>query len=205
MRMSDSLAGPSTRAGMRTVSLLARAGAVLAGLGAVALVVVNTTNAAFSASTANTSNTFSAGTVALSDDDAGSLLFDLSGMKPSDTATKCVNVSYTGSLPADVKLYGSVGGTGLANYLATTIEVGDGAAGGASLSCAGFNPGSTLHTGAMDAFGAANTNYSTGLGGFAGATNPSSKSYRITVTLQDDNAAQGKNATATFTWEAQNI
>ncbi len=28
--------------------------------------------------------------------------------------------------------------------------------------------------------------------------------YRITVTLQDDNAAQGKTATADFVWEAQN-
>jgi hypothetical protein len=190
---------------VRPVSFLARAGAILAGLGAVALVVVNTTNAAFSASTDNSANNFSAGTVALSDDDAGSLLFNVSGMKPGDTSTKCVNVSYTGSLPADVKLYGAVGGNGLADYLTTTVEVGTGAAGGSSLNCAGFTPESTLHSGTMTAFGATNTNYGSGLGGFAGATNPSSKSYRITVSLQDDNAAQGKSATATFTWEAQNI
>jgi predicted ribosomally synthesized peptide with SipW-like signal peptide len=185
-------------------SALFRTGAVVAGLGAVALLVVNTTNAAFSASTDNNSNSFAAGTVTLSDDDAGSLLFNLSNMKPGDTSTKCVNVAYAGSLPADVKLYGTVGGTGLADYLTTTIDVGSGADGGSSLSCTGFTSSSTLHNDTLAAFGAANTNYSTGLGGFAGATNPSSKSYRISVTLQDDNGAQGKNATATFTWEAQN-
>jgi hypothetical protein len=30
------------------------------------------------------------------------------------------------------------------------------------------------------------------------------RSYRITMTLANDNAAQGKDANVTFTWEAQN-
>ena len=37
------------------------------------------------------------------------------------------------------------------------------------------------------------------------ATDPSTRTYRITVTLQDDNAAQARSATAGFTWEAQNV
>ena len=44
-----------------------------------------------------------------------------------------------------------------------------------------------------------------GLGGLNGATDPTSRTYRITVTLEDDNAAQAKSATAGFTWEAQNV
>ena len=185
-------------------ALLTRLGAVGAGLLVMSLLVVTGSRAAFTASTANGVNTFTAGTVTLADDDAGSVMFNLTGMKPGDTATKCVNVTYTGSLAADVKLYGTVGGTGLADYLDTTVDIGTGAAGGAPLDCTGFVLGSNLSSGTLTAFGAAHTNYGNGLGGFAGATNPTTRSYRVTVTLQDNNLAQGKTASLAFTWEAQN-
>ena len=184
--------------------LLARLGAVAVGLLVMSLFVVTGSRAAFTASTANGSNNFTAGTVTLGDDDNGSVMFNLTGMKPGDTATKCVNVTYTGSLAADVKLYGTVGGTGLATYLDTTVDVGTGAAGGATTSCSGFTLGSNLHNGTLAAFGTAYTDYSNGAGGFTGATNPSTRSYRVTVTLQDNNLAQGKTASVAFTWEAQN-
>jgi hypothetical protein len=184
--------------------LLARLGAVGVGLLVMSLLVVTGSRAAFTASTANGSNTFTAGTVTLADDDAGSVMFNLTGMKPGDTATKCVNVTYTGSLAADVKLYGTVGGTGLATYLDTVVDVGTGATGGASTDCTGFTAPSNLHNGTLAAFGTAHTDYSNGAAGFAGATNPSTKSYRFTVTLQDNNLAQGKTASVAFTWEAQN-
>ena len=185
-------------------ALMARIAAVGAGLLVMSLLVVTGSRAAFTASTSNGVNNFAAGTVVLADDDADSVMFNLTGMKPGDTATKCVNVSYTGSLPADIKLYGTVGGTGLATYLDTAVDVGTGAAGGSSMDCTGFTGPTNIHTGTLAAFGAAHTDYSNGAGGFTGATNPSSRSYRITVTLQDDDAAQGRTASATFTWEAQN-
>lgn len=179
-------------------------GAVLAALVIATLLAFQTSMAAFNATTTNGPNSFAAGTVTLSDDDANSVMFNMSGMKPTSTATKCINVTYAGSLTADVKLYGSVAGTGLATYLDTTIEIGTGATGGSTLDCTGFATPSTLHNGTLAAFASANTNYGNGLGGFSGATNPTTKSYRITVTLQNNNTAQGLNATATFTWEAQN-
>ena len=186
------------------VGLLARLGAVAAGLLVMSLFVVTGSRAAFTASTANGSNTFTAGTVTLADDDAGSVMFNLTGMKPGDTASKCVNVTYTGSLASDVKLYGTVGGTGLATYLDTVIDVGSGATGGAATDCTGFTLASNLHNGTLANFGTTRTDYTSGLGGFANATNPSTKSYRVTVTLQDNNLAQGKTASVAFTWEAQN-
>jgi hypothetical protein len=196
-------------------SLIARAGAlrwsagaarmmaVLGGVAVAGTLVVTQTHGAFSSSSSNDSNTWSAGSVTLADDDSGNVLFNTSAMKPGDSSTKCVNVSYTGTLTSNVKLYGSVGGTGLASYLTTTIEVGTGAAGGGAMSCTGFTASSTLHNGTLAAFGAANTNFANGLGGFDAAANPTTKSYRLTVALADDNNAQGKNASATFTWEAQ--
>jgi type II secretory pathway pseudopilin PulG len=178
--------------------------AVVAGLVLASFVAVTGTRAAFSATSGTGANAFAAGTVALAANDAGSVPFNLSDMVPGTTSTKCVNVTYTGSVTSDVKLYGTVGGTGLATYLTTTIEVGTGATAGASFDCTGFASSSTLQSDTLAAFGTANTDYGNGLGGFTGATNPTTKSYRIVVTLQDDNAAQGLTASSTFTWEAQN-
>ena len=194
-------APPRTR---RWNATTARLAALLLGVAVAGALVVTQTRGAFSSTTDNGSNTWSAGTVTLNDDDAGSVMFNTSAMGPGDTATKCINVTYTGTLTSNVKLYGSVGGTGLADYLTTTIDVGSGATGGAAMSCTGFVSSSNLHTGTLTAFGAANTNYANGLAGFDGATNPTTKSYRFTVALADNNAAQGKTASATFTWEAQN-
>ena len=166
--------------------------------------VLTTSRAAFNATTENGPSRFAAGDVVLSDDDAGTVLFDLAGMKPGDTSTKCINVTYTGSLTADVKLYGTVEGTGLATYLDAIIGIGTGAAGGKSGDCADFKSAATLHKDTLAAFGSTNTDFTNGLGGFDGATNPTTMSYQVTVTLRDDNAAQGLDAAATFTWQAQN-
>ena len=185
-------------------TLAARLAAVGAGLLAMSLLVVTGSRAAFNATTSNDTNTFAAGTVVLADDDAGSVMFNLTGMKPGDTSTRCVNVSYTGSLAADVRLYGTVGGTGLATYLTTVVDIGTGATGGAAMDCTGFVSSSNLHNDTLAAFGTAHTDFSNGLGGYAGVTGPVTRSYQMTVTLLDDNAAQGKAASATFTWEAQN-
>ncbi|MCB1002832.1 MAG: hypothetical protein KDB35_01465 [Acidimicrobiales bacterium] len=192
-----------TQGGTRTSrAWLYRGLAVLASLGFVSVLVVTSSRAAFVDTTDNPSNTFSAGDVVLDDDDAGSVLFNVANMAPGDSRTRCIAVTYTGSLTADVHLYGTVGGTGLADYLDVDVAVGTG---GDFASCTGFSATSTLYTGTLASFGASRTNFANGLGGFNGATDPSTRTYRITVTLQDDNAAQARSATAGFTWEAQNV
>lgn len=195
---------PAAKDDRRGARWATRALAVAASVAVVGVLTISASRAAFTATTNNGSNTFAAGTVVLGDDDNAGVMFSLNSMKPGDTTTRCINVTYTGSLAADVKLYGSVAGTGLATYLNTTIDIGTGAAGGATFDCTGFTLGSNLRGGTLEAFGTANTNFGNGLAGWTGATNPSTRSYRITTTLQNDNAAQGLTASATFTWEAQN-
>ncbi|MEX1008172.1 MAG: TasA family protein [Acidimicrobiia bacterium] len=209
--MSRLVASGSSVAGPRGLprlpsggSSIARLVSLLAALAVVGGLVIVSSQAAFNASTTNGPNSWSAGSVALADDDSASVMFNVSNMTPGDTATKCINVTYTGSLTADVKLYGSIAGTGLATYLNTTVDIGTGTTGGATASCTGFSLSSNLFNSTLASFGTSYTDFSTGLGGFAGATNPTTKSYRFTVTLQDNNSAQSKTATATFTWEAQN-
>ena len=137
-------------------------------------------------------------------------MFTLTGMVPGTTATRCINVTYTGSAPANVRLYGAVAGTGLATYLNTVVDVGTGATGGTGFNCTGFNATDVnAYNNTLATFGTTHTNYGNGNGtNFAAATTGTVRSYRVTVTLPDTPAvsagAQGLNANATFTWEAQN-
>lgn len=162
--------------------------------------VWQSSNAAFNATTTNGPSSWTAGTVNISDDDSNSAMFNVSGMKPGDTANKCIRVTYTGSLAASVKLYGSVSGA-LAPYLNTTVEIGDG---GTFSNCSGFTPTATIYNGTLSGFGSTHTNFANGAGTWAPTGSGQAKTYRVTYTLQDNNAAQGQSANATFTWEAQN-
>ena len=92
-------------------------------VGAVAMVSGAGTFAAFSSTTSNSGNRFAAGTVAISDNDAGGTMLTLSNARPGDSTTGCIAVTYGGTLPADVHLYGNVNGA-LAPYLTLTVTRG---------------------------------------------------------------------------------
>lgn len=186
---------------MTTLSIgLVRAVGVAAALVFVAVLIVNRSQAAFTATTSNNSNSFSAGTVVLSDDDSGSTLFSASNLTPGSPVVACIQVTYSGSItPASARLYGTTTGT-LDTYLDTTIEVGTG---GTFADCTGFTPSSTLFNGTLANFAATHTNWGTGLAAFAAAANPTVRTFRFTVDVQSDNAAQGLSSTANFTFEAQ--
>ena len=178
---------------------------VVAGLG---------TWSAFSSTTSNSGNSFTAGTVSISDDDAGSAMFSLTGLKPGDSASKCIVVTYTGSLPATVRLYGTTAGTGLDQYLDLTVTRGTISSANFP-SCGNFSADSTDYIGA-----GAGVVFNGTLQGYAddyasALVDPTSgsprtwttneaHSYRFQVTVEDQSGAQGKSATQTFTWEARN-
>lgn len=79
---------------------------------------------AFSATTQNAGNEISTGTVALGDNDGGQAAFQITGAKPGDTWTRCIKVTYTGSLPADVTNYLSSTIGPLSPYLSLKLERG---------------------------------------------------------------------------------
>ncbi|MBK9179184.1 MAG: hypothetical protein IPM45_06345 [Acidimicrobiales bacterium] len=200
-------APPSNRTGRRRGRRRAGRGSLVRLLAVVAAVVIGAvaifsrSQAAFTATTENNGNSFSAGTVALVDDDSANVMFNASNLKPGDTLTKCITVTYQGSItPSVVKLYGTSAGTGLAQYLNTTVEVGTG---GSFASCTGFSASSTVYSGTLAGFSSAHTNYVNGATGFTAAATNDARTFRFTVALADNNLAQGLNATAVFTWEAQ--
>ena len=187
--------------------LLASA-AVIAALGASLTMVFS----AFTSVTASEANTFSAGSLTLTDNDAGTALFSLQGLTPGDAATRCLRVDLdtTEGLTSTVKLYGSTvdAARPLSPYLHVTITRGrDAAPAGTTaaqkLGCTGFaaDAGAPLYDGTLEDFP----------DGEAAAiadpdgtwTDGDHAVYRISATLEDTDAAQGGDVEQELVFRAQ--
>jgi hypothetical protein len=188
-----------TKSLLRSLLLIGAAGAV-AAFG---------TFSAFSSTTDNPGNEIDAGTVALSDNDSDSALYDVSGAKAGTSVDRCITVAYDGDLNADVKLYLPDAVGPLAPYLDMTVTPGTDASPTFG-DCTGFvADGAPIFTGTLAGFRTAHSGWANGL-----VDNPGSDAewgpgdevtYRVQLTLQDDNNAQGKvTGTHRFMWEARN-
>ena len=185
--------------------------ALIAGL--IALASVRVTLSAFSTSAVSEDNQVAAGTVYLEDNDSDAALLDLSSAFPGDSDSACVRVTFTGSLDSEVRLFADVSGA-LAPYLTLTVQ--RGADPSPSFpSCAGFSPDASNYIGAgagviySGSLGAYPSNYSAGLvdptaGAPATWSTNDSHSYKLSVELQNNPAAQAATADARFIWEARN-
>ena len=190
---------------------------LLATVVVVGLLIAAASAAVFSAYTSvagNEDNRFTAGTIKLTDNDSGSALFSVNGFTPGDSFVRCIQVGYesTGGVNSDLKLYGTTGGDGLADYLDLRIRRGTMPAVGASGVCTGFAADTTDYNGdgagvildtALTAFP---TNYTAGVSDPIGSwANGDTAVYEITMTVQNNNAAQGLSATQDFSFEARNL
>ena len=190
---------PRTKSLLRSLLAIGAAGA-LAGFG---------TFSAFSSSTENPGNKIDSGTVALSDNDSGSALYSVTGAKAGTTVDRCITVTYSGDLDADVKLYLPDAVGALAPYVDMTVTPGTDPTPSFG-DCTGFvADGAALFTGTLQSFRTAHNSWANGL-----ADNPASTTkwaqgnavtYRVQLTLQDTNDAQGKvTGTHRLMWEARN-
>lgn len=173
-----------------------------------------TTSAAFSSATANKGNSFVAGTVVLTDNDAGESILSMANLKPGDESAGCIQVNYSGSLPATVRLYGTTGGSGLDQFLDVKVTRGSFTGPSTAGSCTNFSADAADYLGE-----GAGVIYSGTLRGFAdthdaGIVDPHSGAaatwtkgeshvYRFEVRQVNDNAAQGLDASQVFRWEAR--
>jgi hypothetical protein len=163
---------------------------------------------AFSSQTSNSGNTFSAGTVAIEDNDSDGALYQLTNQKPGTTTNRCIQVTYTGSLASAVKLYSSAVASG-AQYVDLTIT--PGTQGAATFpNCTGFtSSGPAVYSGTLANFASSHSSFANGLpvdgpNAAAWATGEDVV-YQFSTSVQDDNNAQGAaSGTHSFTWEAQN-
>jgi len=181
--------------------------AVPVGLVVSAALVWQASYSAFSATTTNPTNNWSTGSVVLSDDDTNQAMFNASALAPGSTASKCIVVTYSGSLTSSVKLYGTgkTATNSLDTYLDLVVEQGTG---GTFANCTGFvvtAGAANTFTGTLASFATAYSNFGNGFGTYA-PTGASTKVYKITYTVNAaiPNSAQGSTASMGLTWEAQN-
>jgi hypothetical protein len=192
---------PSTR------SRASAAGALVAVL-LCGVLVTQRTRAAFVADTANPASSWTAGTVDLRDDDAGSALFSVTGLLPGDSGERCIAVDYVGSLPSTVRLSaGGLTGT-LGPYLDLVVEEASadaGAVGSFAGGCGAFT-GTTVYSGTLAGLAATAFDFAHGVGSFAPAGGGQSTVYRFRYTLAaaTPSAQQGTSAGAVLTWESRN-
>jgi hypothetical protein len=180
------------------------AAAAFAALVLAAFLILRTSGAAFVDVTENPGNAWEAGTVVLYDDDADGAMFQSGAMVPGDRVERCIQVVYDGTaVPASVRLYGGVtGGTGLESFLTLSVQVGSGGSFG---SCSGFVAAGPAYSGDLAGFTGAFSDYNRSFGAWEATARGQRRTYRFVLELADDNDAQGKSASATFTWEAHNL
>jgi hypothetical protein len=167
------------------------------------------------ATATNPSNGFAAGTVEIGSNSGSSAILSLTNAKPGAVSTGCIKVTYTGTLPANVKLYGAGAGTGLNEYLTLVVTRGTFSGSPAPGSCTGFTADSTIYisqgagviyNGTLSAWP---TSASTALADPTTAspttwTTGTTHGYQFQVTLGNSAAGQGLTGSETFTFEADN-
>jgi hypothetical protein len=165
----------------------------------------------FSATTQNAGNEISTGTVAISDNDAGSALYNITGAKPGDTVSRCIKTTYTGSLPADVHLYTTSPPGALAQYVDLVVTRGT-QLNSAFPDCSGFAAvGAALFTGTLQSFETSRNTFAVGLDtsptGHTVWQTGDSVVYKFDATLQTatpDTSQGSSSGSHTFIWEARN-
>jgi hypothetical protein len=166
----------------------------------------------FSATTQNAGNEISTGTVALSDNDSGSSLYNITGAKPGDSVTRCIKVTFNGSLLSDVHLYSTSPPGPLAQYVDLTITQGT-QPGSTFSDCTGFTPDTTgtIYSGTLQNFEQTHNTHASGIDtdqvGGADWSGGDSLVFRVEATLQSgtpDTAQGSTTGSHSFIWEARN-
>jgi hypothetical protein len=183
-------------------------------LALVSLAVATVVYSTLSGTTNTRGSAFSAGSVVLSDNDAGLAALSLSAAVPGTSDTGCIRVTYGGSLDATLRLYAAVSGA-LAQYLTLKVTRGTDTS-PAFDSCESFTPDlidyrgagpGVVYTGLLSTYP---TTYDEGIIDAPGVpaeiwTPGESRSYKLTVTLNNAPAARSLSATANFSWEARSL
>lgn len=158
-------------------------------------------SAAFTGSTSNTGDSWTAGTVALTNNHAA-VLFSASNVVPGYTESHCITVTSTATVQTALQFYGvQKTDTGLASQLNLTVEAGSGGTDGTS-ACTGFTSAQSLYTGTLANLGSTNGTALTALNVTAPLGAGGSQQFMITATLPANtpDSAQGKSATMDFNW-----
>lgn len=181
---------PSTR-----TRRIATAAATPVAIVAAAALVWQSSYAAFTGTTRNSGNDWATGSVALTDDDAGSARFQVTNMLPGQTDTKCITVTANATSAGTVKAYvvnSVASSSGLEDYIDITVNTGDG---GSFASCTGFVAHTTgnplVDQVPLSTLALANS-YANGVGGWAVSAGTQSRTYQVTWTFDTTGLTQSQ-------------
>ncbi|MFZ7087992.1 hypothetical protein [Curtobacterium sp. RRHDQ10] len=168
------------------------------------IIVSTASYAAFTSTTENDGNSWTAGSIALADDDQGTAMFDASDLQPGSAGERCITVTSAGSLTNTVRLYTQNATTtaALADHLAVTVDHGTG---GGFADCTGFVEDGTAFTGSLSDLTEQATDHASGIGQWTVPAGGDERTYRIRYALSEDapNTAQGGSAAVDLVWEGQ--
>ena len=162
----------------------------------VSFLVLTRSNSALGSGVAATSR-ITAGAVELTDDDGDETLFDLPSLRPGETITNCIQVTYHGGVfnePVGLRFRG---GGPLAADLETTIDMGKG---GGFDSCDGFRASETLYRGTLADLHDAHGSSDPALETFTVERTPDTRTFRITFGLDEASESSGLAANTEFLW-----
>jgi hypothetical protein len=144
-----------------------------------------------------------AATPDLTTDSGGAPLMTGSNLRPGHSIENCLALTYS-NLPSGsngIGMYGAPSGSGLADYLDMTVEVGTG---GVFNDCSAFT-GAEVFRGTLAEFG---QDHGTGASQLLLATvegDTGQISIRVQLRLRGNNQAQGKTASAAFSWTVGSV
>jgi hypothetical protein len=157
---------------------------------AAAALIWQSSYAAFSGTTRNSGNSWSTGSVALTDDDAGSARFQPVGMVPGDTDTRCITVTANATVPGVVKGYTLnpvLSPSGLQDHVLVAMKYGSGGGFG---SCTGFVEAGVIFPATSLTTLAAFNSYTNGPGSWAVVAGTQSRTYQVTWTFDTTGMTQ---------------
>lgn len=193
---------------IRTRRIVSRSGGPVAVLLA-GLLVWQGSNAAFTAETHNNGNNWDAGSLLLTDDDAGGAMFGITNMVPGSTGSKCIVVTATSTVAGVVKTYvSSLTAGGLEDNITMLVQQGTG---GSFADCTGFTVAATEPVQSLSTMYTDHGSFTNGVLSWAKGTGAETKTYKFTwvfnvgtLTEAEVNALQGTDVGANFEWELQN-
>lgn len=194
-------------------STLVRIASFVAALLMISLLVMTGSRAAFTAQTNNPGNTFAAANGVTLTDDAVGTMFLVTGMTPGATVDNCIEVTFAGEGPGDIRIFSGTSVPGvLADVLNIEIVIGSGGGfvatelGNDEGDCTGFTAGATVYSGTLANFVTTQTDWSAAALAWDTNVQGNVQTYQVRVTM--DGAADNSYALTTagpveFVWEAR--
>ncbi|MGA7703547.1 MAG: hypothetical protein WB998_01495 [Solirubrobacteraceae bacterium] len=181
-----------------------------------ALLIGTATWSNLNATATNPSNSIKAGMVQLSSGSLTAPVISLTSAKPGAVSTGCIQITNSGTLSVQMKLYGTGSGTGLNEYLKLVVTRGSFSGTPPAGSCTGFTADATnyLAQGAGVVYSGTLANWPSSASSALPDPTASSPatwspqathSYQFQVSVLSDARAQGLTGHETFTFEEDSI